>query len=163
MELAALRARAGAAAELHLPVELRARPEGAHAAQGRVLIPAGFRSIGWPTSAPSGNSTRCYTAPHFGFAGADDYYHRASAMRTIDRIRVPALIISAEDDPFVPLEPFTDPPHHGQPAHPADPHAPRRPLRVRVGRVRGDDGYWAERQIVEFAEEALANELQRSA
>ena len=43
-----------------------------------------------------------YTAPHFGFRNAEDYYHRASAMRVIDRIRVPALIITAEDDPFVP-------------------------------------------------------------
>src|SRR5690606_13058449 len=50
-----------------------------------------------------------YTAPHFGFAGASDYYHRASAMRVIDRIRVPALIITAEDDPFVPALPFRDP------------------------------------------------------
>ena len=27
-----------------------------------------------------------YTAPHFGFAGATDYYHRASALRVVDRI-----------------------------------------------------------------------------
>src|SRR2546428_2304942 len=32
-----------------------------------------------------------YTAPHFGFRDAEDYYHRASAMRLVDRIRVPAL------------------------------------------------------------------------
>ena len=50
-----------------------------------------------------------YTAPHFGFANASDYYHRASAMRVIDRIRVPALIITAEDDPFVPSPPFREP------------------------------------------------------
>ncbi len=50
-----------------------------------------------------------YTAPYFGFAGAEDYYHRASAMRVVDRIRVPALIITAEDDPFVPPQPFHDP------------------------------------------------------
>ena len=30
-----------------------------------------------------------YTAPYYGFADATDYYHRASAMRAIDRIRVP--------------------------------------------------------------------------
>jgi predicted alpha/beta-fold hydrolase len=31
-----------------------------------------------------------FTAPHFGFRNAEDYYHRASAMpRVIDRIRVP--------------------------------------------------------------------------
>ena len=74
----------------------------------------------------------------------------------IDRIRVPALIITAEDDPFVPPEPFRDP------RIAANPHIrliltpPRRALRVRVGCVRDDDGYWAETQIVEFAEEALA-------
>src|SRR5262249_31235490 len=35
--------------------------------------------------------------------------HRASAMRVIDRIALPALIITAEDDPFVPSQPFHDP------------------------------------------------------
>jgi pimeloyl-ACP methyl ester carboxylesterase len=50
-----------------------------------------------------------YTAPYFGFRDASDYYHRASAMRIIDRVRVPTLVISAEDDPFVPARPFTDP------------------------------------------------------
>jgi hypothetical protein len=50
-----------------------------------------------------------YTAPYFGFRNAEDYYHRASSMRVIDRICVPALIITAEDDPFVPSQPFHDP------------------------------------------------------
>jgi predicted alpha/beta-fold hydrolase len=92
-----------------------------------------------------------YTAPHFGFAGASDYYHRASALRVVDRIRVPALIITAEDDPFVPVEPFRDPRLTG------NPH-----IRLIVTRHgghcgfiapsrNGDDGYWAEQQIVEFA------------
>ena len=96
-----------------------------------------------------------FTAPHFGFQGADDYYHRASAMRVIDRIRVPALIITAEDDPFVPVGPFRDP------RLAANPH-----ITLIVTRHGGhcgfvsdasatDDGYWAETQIVEFAEEAL--------
>ena len=35
-----------------------------------------------------------YTAPFFGFANATDYYHRASALRVVDRISVPALIIT---------------------------------------------------------------------
>jgi predicted alpha/beta-fold hydrolase len=30
-----------------------------------------------------------YTAPHNGFDGADDYYHRASARRVLDRLAVP--------------------------------------------------------------------------
>jgi predicted alpha/beta-fold hydrolase len=91
-----------------------------------------------------------YTAPHFGFEGAEDYYHRASAMRVVDRIRVPALVITAEDDPFVPAEPFRDPkvtnnlcitvkisPHGGHCGF--------------VGSRNGaSDGYWAEDQIVQF-------------
>ena len=47
-----------------------------------------------------------YTAPFHGFAGATDYYTRASAMRVIDRIRIPTLILTAEDDPFVPGDQF---------------------------------------------------------
>jgi hypothetical protein len=92
-----------------------------------------------------------YTAPHFGFAGAEDYYHRASAMRVIDRISVPALIITAEDDPFVPPAPFRDPALTGNPN-----------IRLLITRHgghcgfleaerNGSDGYWAERRIVEFA------------
>ncbi len=94
-----------------------------------------------------------FTAPHFSFDGADDYYFRASAMRVIDRIRVPALVISAEDDPFVPAEIFREPrlrsnPHvtvivtkHGGHCGFAS-----------EGRD-GDDGYWAENRIVAFAEQ----------
>jgi len=90
-----------------------------------------------------------YTAPHHGFAGASDYYHRASAMRVIDRVARPALILSAEDDPFVPPDIFRKPevannPHittlitqHG--GHCAF-----------VSEPDGYDGYWAEQQVVEF-------------
>jgi len=91
-----------------------------------------------------------YTAPYFGFDGAEDYYYRASAMRIIDRVRVPALVITAEDDPFVPSAPFHDPKvtdnphielalcqHGGHCGFVGDPSA-------------GDDGYWAERRIVDF-------------
>jgi len=47
-----------------------------------------------------------YTAPFHGFAGATDYYSKASALRVIDRIRIPTLILTAEDDPFVPGDQF---------------------------------------------------------
>ena len=50
-----------------------------------------------------------YTAPFFGFASAEDYYHRAAALRVIDKIEIPALIITAADDPFVPVESFRHP------------------------------------------------------
>ena len=103
-----------------------------------------------------------YTAPHHGFRDASDYYYRASAMRVIDRIRVPALILTAEDDPFVPPEPFRAPavvnnpnvtvvitPHGGHCAY--------------VERANGTyDGYWAEREIVRFADEHVGIRTQVS-
>jgi predicted alpha/beta-fold hydrolase len=94
-----------------------------------------------------------FTAPHFVFDGADDYYFRASAMRVVDRIRVPALVITAEDDPFVPAEIFRDPRLR------ANPHINLIVTKHGghcgfVGTPNGmDDGYWAERRVVEFAEQ----------
>jgi uncharacterized protein len=92
-----------------------------------------------------------FTAPHFGFAGADDYYHRASAMRVIDRIAVPALVITAADDPFVPTEPFEDPRLAGNPHIRliVTPHGGHCGF-LEAARSEGD-GYWAERTIVDFA------------
>lgn len=42
------------------------------------------------------------TAPLHGFAGAGDYYRRASAKPVLADIRVPALALNAQNDPFVP-------------------------------------------------------------
>ena len=44
----------------------------------------------------------CLTAPLHGFAGADDYYRRASALPYLARIAVPTLCLSSEDDPVLP-------------------------------------------------------------
>jgi predicted alpha/beta-fold hydrolase len=94
-----------------------------------------------------------YTAPHHGFADAADYYHRASALRVVDRIRVPALIITAEDDPFVPSAPFRDPAVAGN-RHltvVVTPHGGHCAFVERADAAAGYDGYWAEREIVRFA------------
>jgi predicted alpha/beta-fold hydrolase len=96
-----------------------------------------------------------YTAPFHGFRDASDYYHRASAMRAIENISIPALIISAEDDPFVPATPFRDPAVLGN-----------KHIEVRLTkhgghcgfveeRLGGYDGYWAEREVVDFISEHL--------
>ena len=91
-----------------------------------------------------------YTAPFHGFKDADDYYHRASAMRVIDQIRIPTLIITAADDPFVPQAPFRDPAVTG------NKHITGRvtPHGGHCGFVEersgAYDGYWAEREIVRF-------------
>jgi predicted alpha/beta-fold hydrolase len=92
-----------------------------------------------------------YTAPHFGFAGASDYYHRASAMRVIDRIAVPALVITAADDPFVPPEPFMDPGVTGNPNITVriSPHGGH--CGFLAAGPDGEDAYWAEHTVVSFA------------
>jgi predicted alpha/beta-fold hydrolase len=42
------------------------------------------------------------TAPVHGFESARDYYQQSSSMGFLSRIRVPTLLISARDDPFLP-------------------------------------------------------------
>jgi hypothetical protein len=103
-----------------------------------------------------------YTAPHHGFRDSADYYYRASALRVVDRIRVPTLIMTAEDDPFVPAASFRHPalrqnphitmvitPHGGHCAY-MEPSAD------------GYDGYWAERAIVRFADANVGADLPNS-
>jgi uncharacterized protein len=48
------------------------------------------------------------TAPAFGFRGADHYYETQSSAGFLEKIRVPALLIQAQDDPFIPFEVFKD-------------------------------------------------------
>ena len=90
-----------------------------------------------------------YTAPHHGFDGASDYYRRASAMRVVDRVARPALVLSAADDPFVPPEIFDALPLRG------NPHVTTVVTRYGghcafVEDANGDDGYFAERVVVDF-------------
>ena len=43
-----------------------------------------------------------FTAPLHGFAHTDDYWARASAKPHLSRIAIPALVLNARNDPFVP-------------------------------------------------------------
>jgi len=92
-----------------------------------------------------------YTAPLNGFGTAARYYHEASSLRVVTRIRVPALILTAANDPFVPPEQFRRPEVTG------NPH-----VRVVITHDGGHcafvsepdpahDGYWAEHAVVQWA------------
>jgi predicted alpha/beta-fold hydrolase len=92
-----------------------------------------------------------YTAPMSGFGTAARYYQEASSLRVVDRIRVPALILTAANDPFVPPEQF------GRAEVEANPH-----VEVVITKDGGHcafvseadpehDGYWAEHAIVMWA------------
>jgi predicted alpha/beta-fold hydrolase len=50
------------------------------------------------------------TAKYCGFRDATDYYAQSSALRAAAMIRVPTLIVTAQDDPFVPFGSFSDAP-----------------------------------------------------
>lgn len=90
-----------------------------------------------------------------GFESADDYYHRASGARVVDRIAIPALILQAADDPFIRLLPetrkklianpwieFVETGHGGHCAY--------------LCRERGDEIHWAEAAIVRWLGETAA-------
>jgi uncharacterized protein len=89
------------------------------------------------------------TARYCGFEGAQDYYTRASAARVIDKITLPTLVIHAADDPFIRLLPET------RARILANPHIQYLET-VHGGHCafltqpNGDDGRWAERQIMHF-------------
>ena len=92
-----------------------------------------------------------YTAPHGGYGNAANYYHRAASMRVIENIRIPTLILTAQDDPLIPFEPFQDAKVTGNPNITL--------LGPRHGghgsfiasRSNSEDRFWAETRLVEFA------------
>lgn len=62
---------------------------------------------------PSVRSLRAFdeyfTAPIHGFAGADDYYARASSAAVLEQIQRPALLLQAQNDPFLPPSCYPNP------------------------------------------------------
>jgi hypothetical protein len=89
------------------------------------------------------------TAYYCGFQGAADYYARAAAANVVDAIAVPALIVHAANDPFIRLQPGT------RNKILANPHITFLETADGghcsfLGQRNGDDGYWAENQVIGF-------------
>jgi predicted alpha/beta-fold hydrolase len=89
------------------------------------------------------------TAYYCGFEGASDYYERSAAANVVERIAVPTLILHAANDPFIRILPetrrkilsnpnitFVETEDGGHCSFLAEPD--------------GDDGRWAERQVLDF-------------
>ena len=89
------------------------------------------------------------TAPQFGYRDAAEYYEAASAKRVVHQVRVPLLVITAQDDPFVPYSLFA-PLGLGQ--NPCVRFvAPRYGGHCAfISRFSGNERYWAEQRIVDF-------------
>lgn len=100
-----------------------------------------------------------YTAPRWGYADALDYYRQASAFARIAAIRVPTLILTARDDPFVAVEPFEE-------------LQPPAPVVVHIAEHGGHLGFlggdgaggirWAETQIVRWLARVLEGKTPQS-
>ena len=89
------------------------------------------------------------TARFCGFEGAGDYYARSSAVRLVGAIGRPTLILTAQDDPFVPYATFA------RAALGENPNitlvAPRQGGHCAfISRERGAERFWSEARIVEF-------------
>lgn len=91
-----------------------------------------------------------YTAPDGGFHDAAEYYERVGARHVLHAIRVATLIVTAEDDPFVPYHIFDRPELTANPR-----------ITLWVTRFGGhcaflqrpqgtEDAYWAENRITEL-------------
>jgi hypothetical protein len=92
------------------------------------------------------------TAHYCGFEGASDYYERSAAANVVDRIAVPTLILHAANDPFIRILPETrrkilSNPHITFVETEDGGHCSF------LAQPDGDDGRWAERQVVEFLRE----------
>lgn len=94
------------------------------------------------------------TAPYFGFGNAVNYYATQSSQNFLDAIRVPTLVIQAEDDPLIPFEVYRR--HAAFRTNPAlrlmaVPHGGH------VGFIaRRQPRFWVDRQILAFFREQLA-------
>jgi len=96
------------------------------------------------------------TAPQFGYRDAQDYYEHAGAKCVASQIRVPFLMIIAQDDPFVPYSCFLAAKITDNPAI--------RFIRPQHGghcgfisKHSGAERFWAEQRIVDFCEGLQAN------
>jgi predicted alpha/beta-fold hydrolase len=49
-----------------------------------------------------------FTAPVHGFSGAADYYARCSSIGFLSQVRLPTLLLNAQDDPFLPRRVLDD-------------------------------------------------------
>lgn len=89
------------------------------------------------------------TAPHFGYRDAQDYYDEVGAKKVVTQVRVPMLMITAQDDPFVPYELFVRANPGQNPAinFVAPEHGGHCGF---ISKRSGMERFWAEQRIVEF-------------
>ena len=89
-----------------------------------------------------------FTAPMHGFKSAEDYYEHSSSGRYLSGIRIPTLLVNAENDPFLPPACFPrDVAAHSKFVVLETPHEGGH---VGFGEGTPDGEYYSERRAVEF-------------
>jgi predicted alpha/beta-fold hydrolase len=94
-----------------------------------------------------------FTAPLHGFRDVADYWRRASAKPHLHRIRLPALVVNARNDPFVPAASLPRPREVGpavtlwQPAHGGHVGFPGAGARGRIGAMPAGVVDWLARHV----------------
>lgn len=166
------RVRAGAA--LSVPCDLKAaarrmaapdcafymrrflREMGAKMDAKRARFGSAFPTADWRKMRSFAEFDEAFTAPLHGFASAEDYWSRCSAVRFLPTICVPTLILNAADDPF--LAPPCFPTDLARASQFVTLEVPR--YGGHVGFTGGDSGngeYWSEQRILEFLEVGSRN------
>jgi predicted alpha/beta-fold hydrolase len=89
------------------------------------------------------------TAPQFGYRDAQEYYEAAGAKRLVDKVRVPLLLITAQNDPFVPFEAIRASGAEKNPAieFVATKHGGHCGF---ISNENGSGRFWSEQRVVEF-------------
>ena len=98
-----------------------------------------------------------YTAPDGGFHNAEDYYAKSAAENTLNAIGIPTLIITAQDDPFIPYTIFDNPSLQKNTS--IQLLAPKRGGHCGFLQCRQpqEDGFWAENRIVDWIQHQSEN------
>lgn len=92
---------------------------------------------------------RHYTAIYNGFNDVEDYYAQSSALQFIEQIRLPTLVIQAQDDPFVPFDAFRSDAFKNNPL--VTLLAPEKGGHVGfISAQKGKNRFWAENRLLEF-------------
>jgi predicted alpha/beta-fold hydrolase len=89
-----------------------------------------------------------FTAPDAGFGSAEAYYAASSAAAVLDRVARPTLLLSARNDPFVPVEMFA-------------PWAGRAGITCLHPPAGGHCGYWQRGRPRNWAAQALVEFFER--
>jgi predicted alpha/beta-fold hydrolase len=116
------------------------------------LFPQRYRKNGFGPIRTVREFDEAIIAPQFGYKDADDYYEQASAKQVVANVRVPMLLITAEDDPFIPYASFLAARIGANPAIRFI-ATQRGGHCAFISRHAGAERFWAEQRVIEFCEE----------